>query len=307
MNCRDVEERLDAYLAQALTAEECRELQTHVDSCAACGRLLGVALGQADLTDSPRGLAEGVFERTSGSPCIRARELLCDHVDGQLGAAETDLLRRHLDHCPACAALWAALSELRVELPGMADIQPDPFFCAAVIRRLSRLETPSADRQSRVRQWWASVVRRPRFSWEVAYVATLLLVFAIGNPFSPSYGSSLRESVPAAAWARASRQVPQFWETLADRGSSATADVALEISGVWSAADRFAGAVWKGISDVEASVVRILQEAVRYLSDSIRKKRTAERAAEIRGEFLVGELFSCRCVNADERTNRYGG
>jgi len=309
MNCRDVEERLDAYLEETLPAEECRDLQAHVDSCAACGRLLGIARGQTEMPDGPRGLAESVFERTSGSPCVRARELLCAHVDGQLSAAETDLLRRHLDHCPVCAALSAGLSELRIELPAMADIQPDPFFSTAVIRRLSGLGIPAADRQSRVRRWWANVVRRPRFSWEVAYVATLLLVLAVGNPFSQSYGSSLRESMSAAAWARASRHVPQFWETLEDRGGNAAVEVALEISGGWSAAERFASAVREDISEVKASVVRMLREAMRYLGRSIRKKPTGEtqRSAELRRELARGELFLCRCVNADERMNRYGG
>jgi anti-sigma factor RsiW len=311
MNCRDVEERLDACVEETLSGEECRELQKHVDSCAACRRLLSVARGEADFpADDGRGFAASVLERTSGSPCVRARDLLCDHVDGQLDTADSELLRRHLDHCPACAALSVSLSELRIELPAMADIQPGPFFSVAVIRRLSALGNRPADRQTRIRRWWASLVRRPRFSWEAAYIGTLLLVLAFGNPFSQSYGSSSRLSVPATAWAHASRRVPQVWETFADKGGQTADDVVLEISGALSAAEQFASAVEKKIAEVNASVIRMLEQAMRRLSQSIRRmKPTAEvqRTAESRGVFLPAELFLRPCVNADERTNRYGG
>ena len=315
MNCRNVEECLDAYVEKTLTGEQCRDLEKHVDSCAACRRLLSAARGEVEFpADDGQKFAESVLERTSGSPCVRARELLCDHVDGLLGDADSELVRGHLDHCEACAALSTSLSELRNELPAMADIQPGPFFSAAVIRRLSVLGNRPTDRSTRIRRWCANLVRRPRFSWEAAYIGTLLLVLAFGNPFSPSYGSlrssSLPLSVPSAAWVRASKQVPQVWESWAGKGGQAVADAALKISGTWSAAERFADAVRRKVAEVKASLIRMLEEGIRGLSRYIRQKgltAEAQRTAEGRRVFLPGELFLRRCVNADEGNKRYGG
>jgi len=286
MNCRNVEELLDACVGGTLTGEECRRLQEHLDSCTECRHLLSVAQGEIEFPAADgQEFAGFVLERTSGSPCVRARELLCDYVDGHLGPADSELMRGHLDHCETCTALSVSLSELRDELPALADIQPDPFFSAAVIRRLSALKDRPADRRMRVRQWWANLVRRPRFSWEAAYIGTLLLVLALGNPFSPSYGS-LRSpsplSAPRAVWARTSKQVPQVWEICADKGNQAAADAVLKISGAWSASEQFASVVRKEVAELKASAIRMLEEAIQGLSQYIKTKmQTAQIKATV--------------------------
>lgn len=266
MNCRNVEERLDAYVEGTLTDEERAALEKHADSCVECRHLLSVARGEIEFpADDRQEFAESVLERTAGSPCVRARELLCDHVDGHLGFADSELVRGHLDHCKACTALAVSLSELQNELPAMAEIEPGPFFTAAVIRRLSALRNRPDDPWARVRQWWENLVRRPRFSWEAAYIGTLLLVLAFGNPFSPSYGSlrspSSPLSAPGAAWQRVSKQVPQVWETCAGRGGQAAADVALKISSTFSAAEQLALKVRQEIAALNAFAARMLEEA----------------------------------------------
>lgn len=266
MNCRDVEERLDACVEGTLTDEECAALEKHVDSCSECRRLLAAARGEIEFpAKDRREFTESVLGRTAGASCVRARELLCDHVDGHLGFGDSELVRGHLDQCKACADLAVSLSELQNELPAMAEIEPDPFFAAAVVRRLSALRERPADPWGRARQWWKKLVRRPRFSWEAAYIFTLVLVLAFGNPFSPSYGSlrssSSQLAAPGAAWQRVSKQIPQVWEACADRGGQAAADVALNVSSTCSAAEQFVSKVRQEIAALRAFGARRLEEA----------------------------------------------
>ncbi len=115
---------------------------------------------------------------------------------GPLDADDRALLEAHLEHCPACAALARNLAVLRATLPSFASLDPGPSFTAQVLAATSRAQPATlADRLSAWLRPWLS---RPRFALEAAYVCTLLLVLAVGNPAATLQAASNR-TVTAAA------------------------------------------------------------------------------------------------------------
>ncbi|HTL97845.1 MAG TPA: zf-HC2 domain-containing protein [Holophagaceae bacterium] len=114
-------------------------------------------------------LTEAILARTSGSPCARMRELACDFADGALDAERRMLAQAHLDHCPGCAALVAALGASAAVLPRFAEADPGPWFTQQVLRATVWAPRPA----SRARAWWGKLMRRPRIALEAAYLGTL--------------------------------------------------------------------------------------------------------------------------------------
>jgi len=67
------------------------------------------------------------------------------------------------------------------DLPMLADMDPGPGFAERVLAATSRKPAPQGWRARVSGAWWA-LVRRPRFAWEAAYVATVCWVLVFGNP-----------------------------------------------------------------------------------------------------------------------------
>lgn len=136
-------------------------------------------------------LTQAILAKTSGSGCETARGRLCDVVDGALAPLDRDLLSAHLDHCPACAGLAAALAEATAVLPSFAALAPRRSPVAGVLAATSRrAAVPTVG--DRVAAWLARVAERPRFSLEVAYVLTVLLLVVLGNPVDAFKDASAR-------------------------------------------------------------------------------------------------------------------
>jgi RNA polymerase sigma-70 factor (ECF subfamily) len=101
-------------------------------------------------------LARGRERRKSlrGVPmsCWDARSQVGDYLDGDLDEAAADLLRRHLQVCPTCPPLYAALAATTAALagprraigPGAALRDRDSVVPPAMARRLAALLAPSA-------------------------------------------------------------------------------------------------------------------------------------------------------------------
>ena len=127
-------------------------------------------------------------------PVDRAESQLCDWLDEELVGTDRELLTAHLDSCEGCRALAAAIRQLGIELPLLAELRPDPGFVEAVLAATLPVRV-------RLRRWWAAVwprwVRRPRFASEAAFVATMVLVLVFATPGSPL------EAVPTRALALA--------------------------------------------------------------------------------------------------------
>ena len=141
--------------------------------------------------------------------------ITCDHVRAAVldpGTVPGDWVRRpdaaaHIQRCPACRdwldafatgeQAWAAEPADRFaaqvmartagveavvrDLPLLADMDPGPGFAARVLMATSRMPAAKGWRARVAGAWWA-MVRRPRFAWEVAYVATVCWVLVFGNP-----------------------------------------------------------------------------------------------------------------------------
>jgi hypothetical protein len=190
MTCTILQPVLDSYLDGTLSPETRKAVDEHMEYCRRCRELLGIARGEFQVTvPNETDLAESVLRRTAGPACVRTRESLCDFADGTLGGLDLELVAGHLAHCEPCLDLAVALSTLRLELPAMAEVQPDGDFAFAVMRRIGEWAPQRGDRRRGFSDWWLAMVRRPRFSLEVAYLGTLLLVVVFGNPLAPSYGS----------------------------------------------------------------------------------------------------------------------
>ena len=141
--------------------------------------------------------------------------ITCDHVRTAVldpGTVPGDWVRRpaaaaHIQQCPACRdwldgfaageQAWAAepadgfaeqvmartagVEAVVRDLRLLADMDPGPGFAERVLMATSRKPATEGWRARVAGAWWA-MVRRPRFAWEAAYVATVCWVLVFGNP-----------------------------------------------------------------------------------------------------------------------------
>ncbi len=189
MNCAEFEAQLDDLLAEHgsghFDRDRRRRAMRHLGGCHEClelARLAGLIEGWASQA-APEDLLAAVVQGTIGSPCRQAEEQLGDFVDGTLPAGEQELIRLHLELCPSCSGLATELAQLNEVLPRLATLDPGPGF-------VDRVLVATLPRSVRLRRWWSRNwprwVRRPRFSVELAFVATLIVVLASGMPWSPA-------------------------------------------------------------------------------------------------------------------------
>lgn len=210
MNCLDVLDRLGALAAGTVPAPEREEAERHAASCSACADLLrdarnGTVRGEeaapALAEDEAAAFVGAVLGQTSGSACRRAEELLGDLAFDQ-ATPDAQLLAAHVEHCDRCAALAESLRLAARVLPTFASADPGPAFTAAVLAATSRAwkaELPAGRLLAAWHRWQA----RPRFAFELAYVATLLLVLVIGNPIVPLQASARTVTVAVQGLERA--------------------------------------------------------------------------------------------------------
>jgi len=102
-----------------------------------------------------------------------------------LPAADAELVRAHVQNCTRCAALHATLCWLQRELPPLAAVQPDAQLTSDILSVTAGMRQRRTPLHHGVRDWFARLVARPRFAWEVAYVGTLIVVLLFGTSASP--------------------------------------------------------------------------------------------------------------------------
>jgi anti-sigma factor RsiW len=193
MTCELFEARLDALLDGRCSADQWREAEAHLAACAGCRRVFDAMSGRADELDDEGHelLLQSVMAKTSGGACGTARGRLCDFVDGVLPPFDRQLVDGHLAHCQACATLASALEESTSLLPSFASLAPRVSLVRGVLTATS-LRPVERTFGERVSEWLAQAAQRPRFSLEVAYVLTVLLLVVLGNPVSAFREASVR-------------------------------------------------------------------------------------------------------------------
>jgi hypothetical protein len=190
MTCEQVSDILDDLLDSGLSQEARAAAEAHLRECDRC-RGLQQILRQAReaLASAPEGspdLVEAVLARTTGPACGAAREGLAAGWGSAPEGLDGDLVRLHVTHCVPCRQVGLVLAQLAVDLPRMAEVDPGPAFAAQAVRRAIRV--PRRSRLFDLRPFLESLLRRPRFAWEVAYVAAFVLFFLVGLPGSPLAG-----------------------------------------------------------------------------------------------------------------------
>lgn len=187
MRCLAFEKRLSAFLNGDLSAEGRVAMTTHLESCPECRQTAQIVRGDFDLEpeDIPEDFASEVLELTSGTTCRQARHHLCKLADGELSADYAKVVASHLRTCMECSGLFVALTELAEVLPEMVLLEPDASFTADVLARTVRAGEVSPQ-PNRIQRFLDSIVQRPRFSWEAAYVGTLFMVTVWGVVATPA-------------------------------------------------------------------------------------------------------------------------
>ncbi len=183
MDCRDFDRLLDALLEGRCAPDDWRRADAHRAACRRCGGLFEALAGRAAPLRAPddEALTASILARTIGTACAAARPRLCDLVDGRLDAFDRELIDSHLARCQPCRRLAGALALAGSVLPSFAEIPPPASFAPAVLRETcDRPEAPHLS--ERVGGWVQRAALRPRFSLEVAYVVTLVLVLLLGDP-----------------------------------------------------------------------------------------------------------------------------
>ncbi|MGE5198270.1 MAG: hypothetical protein ACM3H9_01425 [Rhodospirillaceae bacterium] len=85
------------------------------------------------------------------------------------------------DFAAEVIARTAGVEAVLRDLPLLAELDPGPGFTGRVLMATSRRPAPEGWRGRAAAAWWA-LVRRPRFAWEAAYLATVCWVLVFGNP-----------------------------------------------------------------------------------------------------------------------------
>ena len=203
MNCEGFDRRLDALLDGACSADEWREAEAHLRGCARCGRLFEAALGRAGGLDEAghAQLTDSIIAATSGGACAAARDRLGDLADGLLDPFDRELVDAHLTRCRSCAEVAGAVARSARVLPSFAEMEPPSFFATRVFAATSR-RPPQPALGERLAAWLARLARRPRFSLEVAYACTLVLLLILGDPVKAFREASTRVQPRVQAAAR---------------------------------------------------------------------------------------------------------
>ena len=191
-DCRSFLARLEDWLDGRLSIDERRQAERHLVVCAECRELTTLPRTADAAPAGGEALTSAILARTSGSPCASARQRLVDYVDEALAPVDAGLMSSHLERCDACTALARTVSRLSLDLPRLAELQPDPGFVADVLARTCAVPARVRSWPERLLEGLRTLAARPRFALEGAYVGTALLALLVAFPSSPLFGATQR-------------------------------------------------------------------------------------------------------------------
>lgn len=274
MDCRIFTERLNRFLEGKISAGEKTVFEDHLRRCDRCRELVSIHEEGQDRfsVEPPAGMAEAILRDTGGSPCASARQRLAEYQDGSLGGDDSGLVRMHLEGCGDCAALGLVLARMAADLPLLAEMETDDRFVLDVLAGTVFRPKKVGGLAARIATGWKTLLARPRFAWEGAYIGTFLFVLAFGIPSTPLAEGPLRAldfvksstvaglRQPAAKledrMSNGVREVKKAWMNIdagvAVRTREYREDLNRKSSQAYETATRFLGTFWAGPTSEQA-------------------------------------------------------
>ncbi len=264
IDCRNFTERLGQFLEGKISAGEKTLFEEHLRRCDRCGELAAIHEEGKDRfpVEPPAGMVEAILRDTGGSPCAGARQQLAEYQDGSLGRVDSDLVGMHLEGCGDCAALSLVLARMAADLPLLAEMETDDRFVPDVLAGTVFRPKKAALLAGRIAAGWKTLLARPRFAWEGAYIGTFLFVLAFGIPSTPlaegprraldfvksSTAASLRQPVAKLEdrMAYGVGEVKKTWVNIDEGVAVRTQEYREELS-------RFLGTFWAGPASEQAT------------------------------------------------------
>jgi len=255
MDCSRFERILADFAEGNLGARDQAVAELHLGNCRACRQLLSTAMGQIDLLpdDAADELARSILDSTSGSVCPRVESRLWDFCAGELSLEDAGLMALHLDHCPGCRSLAAALAEAQQVLPAMAEIEPDGSFTSEIVWATSGCRTCQVDFWAYFLSWLDRMIKRPHFALEAAYVGTLVLAFVFSSPFLPFWSRLSSEAFQPSA-----QYLASVWTATTDSVSAGVRETA---SAVTSKSRMASGSIREATTKYGQLPIRLGREA----------------------------------------------
>lgn len=186
MSCERNQDRLFEYVDGSLDENTHDRVASHIESCADCAAL-AASLDRAEPGDED--LIRAVLSRTTRDACEQSTERIPDWVDGSLDALDSELVAGHVSHCTDCEAFAGVMRTMVLDLPSLAEVEPDARFLDDVMAATVR-KAPQLSWAARLEEWFGGLVQRPRIAWEGAYILTVCLVLLVAFPGSPLAGVS---------------------------------------------------------------------------------------------------------------------
>jgi hypothetical protein len=149
--------------------------------------------------------------------CAEIEELICEYVEGTLGADRKAEVERHLNACPACAELARDSAAALAFMERAADVEPPPELITRIL-----FDPPWAHRAPAKRRNWLSNLISPLLQPRLAMgMAMTILSFSILARFVPIRQLHPGDLKPNEVWAglddrahRAYARTVKYYENL---------------------------------------------------------------------------------------------
>ncbi len=166
--------------------------------------------------------------------CSRSETLLTDYMERTLEEPVQEAVRKHLEGCSACQALYGEVMLLREQLQAFPEVNPPSGLVDRILVKTSgRPES---------RSFWRDLILptlRPFMTQRYAFATIMLFVFLslMVNLVGPPAGAVLSPSRLAESADRFTGQLAKSWAEVQDYQSRAVKEVLLLKEDLWGRLD----------------------------------------------------------------------
>jgi anti-sigma factor RsiW len=141
--------------------------------------------------------------------CAELEILICDYVDGVLGAGERSQVERHLAECPACAELARDSAAAVNFMESAAEVEAPPELITKILfdAPWTKAKPAGPGIFGQLRRWFRPVVQ-PRF---VMGACMTVLSFSMLWKYVPMRQLKPSDVSPAALWATLDDGAHRAW------------------------------------------------------------------------------------------------